>query len=455
MGVSQFNLLQTYLLYSYCSGVTPEHILVQKQVGSDRKQMQRTNWAGNHTFRARRLCEPTSVAAIQDLVAKASYVHGLGTRHSFSGVADTVGDQISLAHLNEMTLDAATFTVTIGGGVTYAQLAQWLHKQGYALQNLASLSNTSVAGAIQTGTHGSGLHAGILATAVVEMKLVTASGELFRVCREAHGASFSGMVVGLGLLGIVVSLTLRVEPDYSVSQRVYQEVPLAALREHLREVFTAGDSVSCFTKWNPSLATQVWIKSRKGSENVPLASELMTGLGAREASQNLSFVDNRTSEDFTAQLGVPGPWFERLPHFRAEAIPSHGKELQSEYFVAVEDGPEALEAVIALRECLEPLLQISELRAIDADNLWLSPAQGRQSLALEFTWKPDWHGVREVLPKLEQALEPFDVRPHWAKLFAMRPAAALDRYANASAFRELRASLDPSRKFVNDMLTDF
>ena len=415
----------------------------------------RKNWTGNHEFSAPRLHEPRSIAAVQEIVSKAVAVRGLGSQHSFSGIADTRGDQISLVHLNGIELGADADTVTVGGGVTYAQLGVWLHLRGFALSNLASLSNVNVAGAIQTGTHGSGLRSGILATAVAAVDLVTAAGEIVRVTHGSQDHDFSGMIVGLGLLGIVVSLTLYVEPTYMVSQRVYEQIPFRTFNQHLREIFTTGQSVSGFTRWEPDVISQVWIKSRANLDDPPGSAELMNGFGAQEASQNLSFVGNRGPEDFTPQLGALGPWHDRLPHFRVEAIPEKGKEYQAEYFVDIDQGAEALEAVIQLREQLEPVLQVSEIRAVDADTFWLSPAYNRQTLAIEFTWHQDWPALQKVLPSLEHLLEPFAARPHWAKMFAMPPQVALELYPKANAFRNLRAALDPNMKFSNSMLEDF
>ena len=287
------------------------------------------------------------------------------------------------------------------------------------------------------------------------MDVVTSPEHVVRFSRETHGADFLGLVVGLGLFGIIVSLTLRVEPTYAMRQRVYEDVPLTSLKPRLLQVFSSGQSVSWFTRWDPQIVQQVWIKSRVQGKSAAESAGLMHLIGAREATRNLGFVDNRTSEDFTPQMSVPGPWQERLPHFCVGARPTQGKALQSEYFVDIERGSEVIEAVVKLREHLQPLLQISELRAIHADEAWLSPAYHRQTLAVEFTWEPDHKSVSRVLPVLEEALQPFGARPHWAKLYAMRPQSALDLYANAGSFRKLRASLDPEGKFGNESLTGF
>ena len=416
---------------------------------STKAEAVRTNWSGNYEYQARELHEPRSTAELQQVVARAERIRALGSRHSFNGIADSNGEQISLARFQGMELDEAAETVTVGGGVTYAQLAPWLHNRGYALQNLASLLPITVAGAVQTGSHGSGLGLGSLATAVVAIDLVTAGGDLLRVSREEHGTEFDGMVVALGSLGMAASLVLSVEPAYLISQRVYERLPLATLKTHLRQLFASGYSVSLFTDWRPETVSQVWIKSRVEPGSEADSEGLLHSLNARPATQNLIPVQGSDPQLCTPQMGVPGPWCERLPHFRDGALSGSGDELQTEYFVGFEQGWDAIEAVGRLRGRIQPLLSISELRAVQADSLWLSPAYKRESLTIQFTWKPDWPGVRAVLPALEEALAPFGARPHWAKVSACEQSAVAALYPRMERFRDLRREFDPKNKFCN------
>lgn len=410
----------------------------------------RTNWSGNYEYQARVLHEPRSLEELEQIIARADRIRALGSRHSFNGIADSEGEQVSLTHLGAMELDEASRTVTVGGGVTHAKLAPWLQDRGYALHNLASLPHITAAGAVQTATHGSGLKLGNLATAVTAVDLVTARGELLRLSREAQGEQFEGMVVALGSLGIAASLKLRVEPAFFVSQRVYEHLPLAALQTRLRDVYASGYSVSLFTDWNPDTVSQVWVKSRAGVDEEAGSQALMRELGSRPAERESHPLPGHDAGNCTPQMGVPGPWHERLPHFRADFQPSSGDELQTEYFIPFERGWEAIQAVAALGERIRPLLFVSELRAIAADALWLSPAYGRESLAFHFTWKLDWPRVREILPEIEQALAPFDARPHWGKMFTREWAAVAALYPEMERFRGLRVKLDPRGKFRNE-----
>jgi xylitol oxidase len=256
-------------------------------------------------------------------------------------------------------------------------------------------------------------------------------------------------------MGVVTRLTLDVLPRYDVEQRVYEDLPLAALRGRFDEVLAAGDSVSLFTTWRDDVVDQVWVKRRiaagdvAGTAGAALPSPLLAAPPAGGPRHPVPGMDPAAC---TEQLGVPGPWHERLPHFRLDHKPSAGDELQSEWFVDARHVAEAFDALHALRRRTSPLLLVSEIRTVAADDLWLSPAYGRPSVAFHFTWRPDWAAVRPAIDAIETALAPFEPRAHWAKLFAMAPeavAAAHPRHADA---RSLAAALDPAGKLRNAFL---
>ena len=407
------------------------------------------NWAGNVTFAARQVLRPRSVDELQELVAAGSRVRALGSAHSFSRVADTDGDLVSLADLPQRVEVAADRrTVTVAAGMRYGEVAPRLHGAGLGLHNMGSLPHICVAGAVATGTHGSGVGLGSLATAVVGLEMVLASGELVQVDRSTPW--FPGAVVALGSVGVVTALTLEVQPTYDVVQVVHDDVSTAAARDHLDEVFSAGDSVSIFTLWDGT--GQVWVKRRVDRRWDPLPD---SWLGAAPAMEERHPVRSAPAEATTTQLGVPGPWHERLPHFRLDHTPSAGDELQTEYLVDRADAAAVLEAVGALHELVRPVLLVSELRTVAADDLWLSPSYGRDSLAVHFTWRPDPGAVLPVVEQLEEVLEPYAARPHWGKVFGTDPGALAATYPRFDDARRLRRELDPDDVFGNDFLDTY
>ena len=432
------------------SGALVAGSVLSKLSLGEQQALPRENWAGNLTYSTDHLHTPASVEEVRQVVKSCSKLRALGTRHSFNTIADSTSNQISVKRLDEIAIDDKARTVTVGAGIAYGQLAPVIEARGYALHNLASLPHISVAGAIATGTHGSGIHNGNLATAVSGLEIVTADGQIVHLNREKDGDQFLGAVVSLGSLGVVTRVTLDLQPTFQVAQSVYRNLSFDPLRQHFDEIFGSGYSVSLFTDWQNHRATQVWIKRRlaAGDKN-EWQPEFF---GAKLAKEKLHPIDNHPAESCTEQQGVPGPWYERLPHFKMNFTPSSGRELQTEYFVPRDRGYEAILAVEKLRDKITPLLFVTELRTIAADDLWMSMAFQRPSLAIHFTWKPEWPEVSKVLPMIEAQLEPFAARPHWGKLFTLPPARLQARYSRLQDFKASVKRFDPEGKFRNAFL---
>jgi xylitol oxidase len=421
------------------------------RIGSAQATKQRrTNWAGNYTFHTDNLLQPKTMEEVQKAVVSCNKLRALGSRHSFNGIADSTQNQISLKALDTMRVDKDARTVTVGSGVTYGQLCPWLDAQGYALHNLASLPHISVAGACATGTHGSGPRNGNLSTSVAGLELVTADGKIITLSRQKDGDRFLGSVVNLGGLGIMTSVTLNVEPTFQMKQVVYENLSMDQLEHNMGAIFASGYSTSLFTDWQNHRITQVWIKSRvQPGDPSTLAPQFY---GATLQTQKLHPVAGHSAESCTEQFGVPGPWYERMPHFKMNFTPSSGQEIQSEYFVPREHGYKAMLAVEELRDHITPHLYITELRTIAADDLWMSEAYKRDSMTIHFTFKPETDAVNQVLPLIEAKLARFDARPHWAKVFTMAPARLQSLYTQLPAFRQLLQQHDPGGKFRNEYL---
>ncbi|MFB9328294.1 FAD-binding protein [Paenibacillus aurantiacus] len=411
------------------------------------------NWAGNYRYGSSELLEPESLEEVRDIAKRSSKIRVLGSRHSFNGIADTGGSQISLRQLNRVIeLDRDRRTVTVEGGIRYGELCRYLDEQGFALHNLASLPHISVAGAVATATHGSGDRNAGLADAVRALELVKTDGEI-AVLERGIDRDFEGAVVGLGGLGIVTKLTLDVVPAFQVSQTVYDQLPLSALDGGLDDIFSAAYSVSLFTDWRSPAFNQVWVKQKVTGEGDDAAALTASDFfGASQAPAKRHPVPGQSAVNCSEQSGIPGPWYERLPHFRMDFTPSAGEELQSEYFVPRRHALEALQALSGLRERIAPLLFISEVRTIAADAFWMSPCYGQDSVGLHFTWKPDWERVRQVLPLIERELAPFGARPHWGKLFTMEPGKVQALYERLPDFRQLLLRYDPTGKLRNEFM---
>lgn len=408
-----------------------------------------TNWAGNLTFSAPALLRPRSVDDIRAIVARTPKVHVLGAGHSFSPVADSPGALITLDSLpHEIEIDSERATVRVGGGVRYAELVQALDAHGFALASLASLPHISVAGAVATGTHGSGDRHGSLATAVAGIEMVTAAGDLVAIGPD----EINGAVVALGALGVVTSLTLKLVPAFTVRQWVYENLPREQLHACFDEIFASAYSVSVFTTWlDPARFNYVWVKHRADDGWTAPAQ----WHGAALADGQRHPVPGMPPANATRQGGAEGSWHERLPHFNAESTPSQGDEVQTEYLLPREHAVAGLAALSDLAPRMTPLLLIGEVRTVAADDLWLSPCYGRDTAAFHFTWRKDPAAVEALLPAIEDRLAPFAPRPHWAKVFTFSPAQVGASYPRLPEFRRLMTSYDPSGKFRNRFIDTF
>ena len=410
-----------------------------------------TNWAGNLSYSTDRLHEAASVEQVRSLLRSQDKVKALGTRHCFNSIADSRHNLLSLKPMHEVVaLDAGARTVTVDAGITYGQLCPYLDSKGFALHNLASLPHISIAGACSTATHGSGETNGNLATAVSALEMVTATGDVVKLSRKSDADLFRGAVVGLGALGVITRITLDIQPTYSVRQYVYENLPLAQMKDHFDEIESSAYSVSLFTDWQKQRINEVWIKSRVADGQTFVAHPEF--YGAKLALRNLHPIAELSAENCTEQMGVSGPWYERLPHFRMGFTPSAGKELQSEYFVPRRNAVDAILALERLRDQVTPHLLISEIRTVAADDLWMSTCYRQPSVTIHFTWKQDWPAVRRLLPVIEKELSPFQPRPHWGKLFTLSPAELRSRYEKLADFIQLATKYDPKGKFRNDFL---
>lgn len=419
------------------------------------------SWSGTVDYGPGTLYAPTSVDQLQALVMRTPRIRALGTRHSFSPVAASDADLVSLLAMPpDIDVDTAAGTVRVAGGVRYGELAVEAWKSGLALPNMGSLPHISAAGASSTGTHGSGNANTALAAGVRAVSLVTADGDAIELSREDDPDIFDGVVLSMGSLGIMTHLVLDMAPAFEVRQAVYLDLPAERMNsEDLRALMASAFSVSLFHDFDGHVA-QVWVKqkvdanggSAGGVDTLPSDATSPfpeTFFGAKLASGSMHPLASLPGDFCTDQSGAPGPYFERLPHFRLEFTPSSGEEIQSEYYVPLEDLAASLEALQQLAERIRPVLMVSEIRTVAQDDLWLSAAHDRPSACIHFTWKRDPEAVEAVLPDVEAALAPFAARPHWGKVHAFEPEAAQSHYPRLADFRALRARLDPNGKFAN------
>jgi xylitol oxidase len=398
------------------------------------------NWSGTVTYTAERVLRPTSVAEAAEIVARERRVRGLGTRHSFNDVADGPGVLLDLTGIpTDLVVDPDTRTATMGAGTRYGVVAPEIDAAGFALHNEGSLPHISLGGAIATGTHGSGTTLGSLATAVRSFDVIGPDGTIRTVTRE--DPDFDGTVLHLGLFGIVSRVTLDLEPSFRMRQDAYGPVPWDVFTAHVAEVHASAYSVCSYTVFG-DVVSEVLLKSRvpDGAADVTVPDTL---LGAPRLPGTPG------DGHHTARDGSVGPWWDRLPHFPIESVPSHGSEVQSEHFVPLRHAAAALDALRTMADRIQPHLHVCELRTMAADPFWLGPTQGEDVLCIAFTWQKHPEQVAALLPDLEALLAPFDGRPHWGKMSSLDADAIEGLYPRLPEVRRLVAAADPDRTFAS------
>jgi xylitol oxidase len=405
------------------------------------------NWAQSHSFGAESVQRPADAAETRELILRGGPVRALGTRHSFTDLADTVGRLISVERFaTDLVIDQGAQTASFAPGIRYGDLATRLQDRGWALHNLASLPHISVAGAVATGTHGSGDRNPNLSAAVAAVEFIDGTGELVRLSRG--DSDFDGAVVSLGALGIVTRVTLDIEPTFDVRQDLFDNLPWDAALTHFDEITSSAYSVSLFHNWIGETIGQVWLKSRMDAPAPP--TELF---GATPQTVEEHMIPDQPASNTTQQGGVPGPWNDRLAHFKLGFTPSNGDELQSEYLVPRRNIRAALTALREIGPSIAPLLLITEIRTMTADRLWLSGAYETDAVGVHFTWKKLPTEVGELLPTIEAILLPLDARPHWGKVFAAGVDQLAPLYPRFDDFRTLVAKYDPDGIFGNGFLS--
>ena len=400
------------------------------------------NWSGIVNFRDSATEYPSTVEEIKSMVSASSKIRSRGSAHCFNAIADTDATSVTLNKLpNAIEINKESRTVRVPAGLKYGELAVALHERGWAIHNMASLPHISVAGAVATATHGSGIGNGNLATAVRSLELVLPDGNTKRISQGDE--DFEGYVVGLGLTGIVVNLDLAIEPTFNISQTVYRGMSRETYAANIKEIMSLAYSVSYFTTWAAAGGGEVWAKFKSGST---APTELFE---AYPATSNRHPLPGLNPEPCTEQMGVSGPWHLRLPHFKMEFTPSAGDEIQSEFFVDIKDAPAAFAELEKIAPQINEILWVSEIRAIAADELWMSPHFQRDSIGIHFTWKKV-DAVYEMVKVVEATLAPFKYRPHLGKVFSASPRYLESVMPKISDFKNLISEIDPTNKFGNE-----
>lgn len=404
------------------------------------------NWSRNVEFQDLAYLQPSSLQELQEVIRENERIRVRGTAHCFNQIADTSAVSVNLSHMPEVIeIDGRVPSVTVSAGMTFGQLAPRLNQEGWALSNLASLPHISIAGSVATGTHGSGITNQNLANQILSLHVVLEDGTLKKISKGEE--LFDPLVVGLGLGVVVYKYEMKIEKTFNIRQVIYEEISRIELQRDFDSIMSSAYSVSYFTDWSNLGRGNLWCKFR-ASEIIPDSIA-----GSKKANQKYHPIPSFNPEACTDQLEIPGPWHERLPHFKLEFTPSAGDEIQSEFFLDIKDASDAISALEKIASEIYPLLWISEIRTIAADNLWLSGSYHRTTAAIHFTWKRS-DAIYPLIKKIETLLSQFAYRPHWGKAFFARPDYLKRVFPQVDEFKKVIMGLDPSQKFSNSFTRD-
>ena len=430
-----------------------------------------SNWANNYQYSTDTVVTPlTHQELLHALQAKPQGpIKPLGTRHSFSAVADTfkTGTLLRLTELNNVIhLDTAGVpsSVTVQPGITYAALGKYLHEQGYALANYASLPHISIGGAFMTSTHGSGLSNQILAGSVLKYQFLALDESISTVTLTPDDPDFYTALVSVGSVGILTSVTLQIEPQYYIQQCIYPDISWdILLEETATPFFQRAYSVSGFTDWKRNtdgthdLLSSVWLKHKIQSEDTKekttAACPTLYNVNAR------SYHPLPLQDSSTCSPNGIGHSHTMLPHFLPQNAPSGGgEELQTEYFIALEHAVDALHALRGIAEQLAPYVQVSEFRVVAPDLFPLSVCYKKKQscFGMHFTWINDVEGVTtNMLPLVEQTLLLWEPRPHHGKLHTLPVEVWRRRYPGFRQVRKTAHKFDPTGRLQNEFLMKY
>lgn len=422
------------------------------------------NWARTEAVRPRRVERPGSVGAVQRAVIAAGKaglpIKAVGSGHSFTGIAVAPGVQLDLYDLGEgIRVDAAARQVTVAAGLPLHRLVRLLQPHGLALPNLGDIDRQTVAGAVSTGTHGTGGALGGLAGQVVALTLVSGDGSLLRVSGSENAELLPAVALGLGALGIIVDVTLQCVPSFLL-HAVETAEPLDAVLEAYVARTEAADHFEFF--WFPHTGSAL----TKTNTRVPAES------GRRQLGRVSLWVDDELLANGafrgTCALGVLRP--SLVPRFNrlAERLGS-GREYtddsarvfvtnrtvrfrEMEYALPLAAVTVALNEVRALIESRGWRISFPiEVRAAAADALWLSTAAGRPTgyIAVHRYFREN-HA--EYFRAVEEIMRAHGGRPHWGKIHYQDAESLRGLYPRFDDFLRVRDRLDPERRFGNPYL---
>lgn len=411
-----------------------------------------SNWSGSVGATPARVEKPKTYAELAALVKGAQKVRVVGAGHSFMPLCETDGTLLSLSDLEgDITVDANTNRATAPAGCSLAKLTEALWQKGYSLINQGDVNPQALAGAIGTGTHGTGAKLGTLSTAARSFEMMGPDGALIRASPGENPDLFEAARLSLGLVGVATRIEIDVLPAYHLEERL-EVYRLDEISERWEQLAAENRHVEFFVFPYADLA-MLKILDPKPSEGPMKEQHDMDDEAFRKVCEinkrfpfTVGFLQKRLLPKEMKRRRV-GPAYKIFPSDRTV------KFEEMEYELPRANGWPALREVIAwIRKNRLPVAFPFEFRIVAQDDIWLSPFQGREgaSISMHQYHRMKW---QEIFKDAEKIFRAHDGRPHWAKRHTLTTADVHQLYPDATKFTAVRDRIDPTAKFANAHLT--
>ena len=418
------------------------------------------NWAGNVRCTPAAIVRPRSeeevAVAIRRAAAAGQNVRVAGSGHSYTDIVSTSGTLLSLEHMRGIvSVDEERSEATVWAGSRLRSLGDPLWEQGFAMENLGDTDVQALAGAISTATHGSGIALRSLSSQVVGLTLVSAAGEVVECSRDREPELFRAACVGLGGLGVITRVRLRLQPRYTLSMKMRREKLAGVLAEMEQRLHSRHFE---FWYWpNTGIVTTRTTELTDAASTQSPVRRFLQGIVVENAGlwivNSIAKAVPPSADAISRLQAALAPTGERVDRpYRLLATPRLVKLLETEYSVPAEAGPDCLREIKAwIDKSHVPISFPIEYRYVAADDSFLSPYYGRASAVIDLQ---QFKGMphHEYFSAGEEIFRRYDGRPHWGKLHSRTADELRPLYPDWDRFQEVRRRWDPDGLFMNDYL---
>lgn len=418
------------------------------------------NWAGNVSNIVKCYVQPETEAELIEIIKSSDSIKVVGTAHSWSPIHQSQHTILNLDLYNKILLtDKIQHIIKVQAGIKIWQLNEYLDKQGLALKNLGSIDQQSIAGAISTGTHGTGIAFQVLASQIIEFSLIKADGEKINIHKEKNKELFNATIINLGALGIISEITLQVCPSFNLHEYT-TTLPFDEVIENLDKHLEENNHFKLW--WLPPTDDIVvfrFNKTEKAINDTKIRQFLQDKILSVYIYRFFVWIAKLIPPfakflNKLLTLNMKGPIDRIQKSYKVHIVPEPPLHRETEWTFELSKAKEILKAYKKfITENKYNLNFIQEIRFTKADDFWLSACYKRDSIWLGL-YAYEHENWDKALQEYEDFAKKYDGRPHWGKEFSRDKNYIKQQYAKYDDFKEIKQAFDPSGKFSNAYLKD-